>query len=64
MVAIVMADNKDIFVLLCHFCHLGMITSQVWMISPIKGQSVIDINHSVANNGEIIEDLPMHDVTQ
>jgi len=59
--AIVVADDTDIFVLLCHFRHLGKITSQVWMVSPIRGRSVIDINASVANNEEIMEDLlPMH----
>lgn len=61
--AIVVADDTDIFVLLCHFRHLGMITSQVWMISPIKGGSVIDISASVANNNEIKEDLPMHSLS-
>ena len=66
--AIIVADDTDVFVLLCHFCHLGMITSQVWMVSPIKGRSVIDINVSVTNNDEIMSDLlPMmacQDVTQ
>lgn len=62
--AIVVADDTDVFVLLCHFCHLGKLSLQVWMVSPIKGRSVIDINATVAKNDDIMEDLlAMHGIS-
>ena len=62
--AIVVADDTDIFVLLCHFLHVGVINIQVWMVAPIKGRSVIDINASVGTNDDIMGDLLfMHGLT-
>lgn len=58
--AIVVADDADVFVLLCHFRNLGMITEQVQMISSIKGRSVMNIYASATNNDSIMEGLPMH----
>ena len=46
-----------IFVLLSRFCHLKKINSTIWMMSPIKGRSVIDTSKTVANNHDTIQDL-------
>ena len=51
------ADDTDIFVELCHFSHHKAFTSQVSMVSPIRDRSVIDINESVAQNEDIMQDL-------
>ena len=54
---LVVADDTDIFVLLCHFVFRGGITGHVMMISPIRGRTVIDINASVDKNPAIMGDL-------
>ena len=54
---LVVADDTDIFVLLCHFVFRGYITGHVMMISPIRGRTVIDINASVDKNPAIMGDL-------
>ena len=54
---LVVADDTDIFVLLCHFVFRGDITGHVMMISPIRGRTVIDINASVDKNPAIMGDL-------
>ncbi len=43
---IVVADNTDVSVLLCHFVFNGDITEHVMMTSSIRGRTVIDINAS------------------
>ncbi len=48
--ALVVADDTDIFVLLCHFLFLGVIKNHVLMTSPIRDRAVIDINRTVRNN--------------
>ena len=57
---LVVADDTDIFVLLCHFVFRGDITGHVMMISPIRGRTVIDINASVDKNPAIMGDLWYH----
>ena len=54
---LVVADDTDIFVLLCHFMFRGYITGHVMMISPIRGKTVIDINSSVDKNPAVMEDI-------
>jgi len=54
---LVVADDTDIFVLLCHFVFHGDITGHVMMISPIRGRTVIDINASVDKNPAVMGDL-------
>lgn len=62
--AIVVADDTDVFVLLCHFRHHEQISSQIWMVSPITGRSVIDITATVTQHSNIMEDLlSMHGLT-
>lgn len=54
---VVVADDTDIFVLLCHFVFYGDITGHIMMISPIRGRTMIDINASVDKNHTIMGDL-------
>lgn len=54
---LVVADDTDVFVLLCHFVFHGAITGHVMMASPIRGRTVIDINASVDKNRAIMGDL-------
>ena len=54
---LVVADDTDVFVLLCHFVFNGVITGHVMMVSPIRGRTVIDINESVDKNRAIMGDL-------
>ena len=54
---LVVADDTDIFVLLCHFVFRGDITGNVMMISPIRGRTVIDIDASVDKNPAVMEDI-------
>ena len=54
---LVVADDTDIFVLLCHFVFRGDITGHVMIISPIRGRTVIDINASVDKNPADMEDI-------
>ena len=53
----IVADDTDVFVLLCHFIFSGQISGQVKMISPVKGRAVIDMNKTVQSNIEIMPDL-------
>lgn len=55
--ALVVADDTDVFVLLCHFVFNRDITGHVMMTSPIRGRTVIDINASVDKNRTIMDDL-------
>ena len=54
---LVVADDTDIVVLLCHFVFRGDIAGHVIMISPIRGRTVIDINASVDKNPAVMEDI-------
>lgn len=54
---LVIADDTDVFVLLCHFVFNRDITGHVMMASPIRGRAVIDINASVDKNRTIMDDL-------
>ena len=54
---LVVADDTDVFVLLCTFVFNGDITEHVMMVSPIRGRTVIDINESVDKNRAIMGDL-------
>ena len=54
---LVIADDTDVFVLLCHFVFNGDITGHVMLVSPIRGRTVIDINESVDKNRAIMGDL-------
>ena len=51
------ADDTDIFVLLCHFLFLGVIKNHVLMTSPIRDRAVIDINRTVRNNFGLMSNL-------
>ena len=54
---LVVADDTDVFVFLCHFVFNGEITGHVMMVSPIRGRTVIYINESVDKNRAILDDL-------
>ena len=54
---LVVADDTDVFVLLCNVVFHGDITGHIMMISPIRGRTVIDINASVGNNRAIMGHL-------
>ncbi|KAJ4918215.1 hypothetical protein JOQ06_000075 [Pogonophryne albipinna] len=61
---LVVADDTDVFVLLCHFVFEGDITGHVMMVSPVKGRSFIDINASVEKNRDVMGNLlAAHGVT-
>ncbi len=54
---LVVADDTDVFVLLCHFVHQGSITGSVKMVGPAKNRAVIDINLTVEYNIAILPGL-------
>ena len=54
---LVVADDTDIFVLLCHFLFHGDIQGQVMMVSPIRGRTCIDINATVEKYRSFMHDL-------
>lgn len=54
---LVVADDTDVFVLLCHFIFHGNIKSHVIMMSPIKGRAVIDVNETVEKHYDIMDNL-------
>ena len=54
---LVVAEDTDIFVLLCHFIFSGQISAQVKMASPFKDRAVIDMNATVHSNMQIMSDL-------
>ena len=57
--ALVVADDTDVFVLLLRFCCKEDLPSStsVLMVSPIHGCSMIDINTTVNQHGDIIPNL-------
>ena len=54
---LVIADDTDIFILLLHFCHLGNISCNVMMVSPIQGRSMLDINASAEKHIAVLPDF-------
>ena len=54
---LVVADDTDVFILLCHFVFHGDIPGHVMMESPIRGRAIIDINGSVENNQDVMSNL-------
>jgi hypothetical protein len=54
---LVVADDTDVFVLLCHFVFNGDINGHVMMVSPIKGRALIDINSSVEKHQAVMNNL-------
>ena len=55
---VIVADDTDVFVMLLHFRHCGALNARhVYMQSPLKGRSVIDIDATVQNNLSIIPGL-------
>jgi len=45
---LVVADDTDVFTLLLHYGYYGMIKgSNIYMQSPLRGHSVIDIDSGV-----------------
>ena len=54
---LVIADDADIFVLLCHFVFHRDITGQVYMDTPKKERKMKDINASVEKHHKIMPDL-------
>ncbi|KAK5925549.1 hypothetical protein CgunFtcFv8_018064 [Champsocephalus gunnari] len=61
---LVVADDTDVFVLLCHFVFESDITGHVMMVSPVKGRSFIDINVSAEKNHDVMGNLlAAHGVT-
>ena len=53
----VIAEDTDIFILLLRFCHLGNISCNVLMVSPIQGRAVVDINASAEKHRAGLPDL-------
>ena len=54
---LVVADDTDIFVLLCHVVHTFAIHGQMRMISPIKDRYMININKSIERNASVMGNL-------
>jgi hypothetical protein len=54
---LVVADDTDVFVLLCHFVHYGKITGNVKMTSPVKDRTVININVTVEKHSSTMPNL-------
>ena len=59
--ALVLADDTDIFVLLCHFSCITIFKCPIWMASPISGRSVLDTTKSVSAHTDVMGNiLAMH----
>ena len=54
---IVVADDTDVFVLLCHFVCYGKIKSHVRMVSPVRGRTFIDISATVQRHPNVMPHL-------
>lgn len=56
--ALVVADDTDVFAMLCHFVHTGDISQNVYMVSPAASRcDVVDINATVTKNEDIMADM-------
>ena len=53
----VVADDTDVYAQLLSFCLARQVKSPIFMESPIKDRTVIDIQRSVTKNRKIIPDL-------
>ena len=53
----VVADDTDVFALLVHFRHASLIGNPVFIQSPKKERTVIDIDATVEKNFSIIPGL-------
>ena len=51
------ADDKDIFILLLHYCHQGRVSCNVLIVSPIQGRAVLNISVTVEKHQVILQDL-------
>lgn len=57
-VTVVVSDDTDVFTLLLHFRHAGVINaSNIYIESPMKGRAVIDVDATVQENLTIIPSL-------
>ena len=54
---LVVADDTDVFVLLCHFVHKGDVIGTVNMVDPARKRAVIDINMAYHHHVAILPDL-------
>ena len=54
---LIIADDTDVFVLLCHFVYNNVIKGQVRMASPKRDRSVIDINATVFLHKDVMSNL-------
>ena len=54
---LVVADDTDLFVLLCHFIFNKIIRCQVKMVSPKKDRKMIDINRTVLEHSGVMKNL-------
>ena len=54
---LVVADDTDVFVLLCHFVSNQTIASEVRMLSTARDRAMIDINASVRKHQDIMGNL-------
>ena len=54
---LIVADDTDIFVLLCHFVHNKAISGQVKMVSPKKDRKMININRTVMEHLDVMDNL-------
>ena len=55
---VVVADDTDVFALLLHFRHYGLINvGQVYLESPLRSRASIDIDETVKQNLSIIPGL-------
>lgn len=55
---VVVADDTDVFVLLLHFRHYGLIKAgNIYMESPLRGRAVVDIDMTIQTNLSIMPGL-------
>ena len=57
----VICDDTDVFVLLLYYYNKTGMTNRVFMESPIKGRSIIDVEKTVDKHRDIVDEiLPVH----
>ena len=54
---LIVAEDTDVFVLLCHFVHKGDILGSVKMVGPARNRAIIDINMTAQHHFAILPDL-------
>ena len=57
MSIVVLCDNTDVFVGLCHFKKRNKIPNKVYMVSPKEGKLATDIDATVATHGDLLSSL-------